>query len=180
MLDVSVAYNRYKFLGHEFLTWLWFMIETEKQTLMNANLEFEDLYVGNRIVLENSSHNRNEIITIKGDDAGLEEGMTALQKGAKVTEINLVARAQENEWRFNIKGESLNISNLKSPETGRVETSEDVEGVVLEKIYLYEKAINLTNQLYTQFVKSRVSPAWENTVIKNVSQWIRRASKEGK
>ena len=41
MLDVSVAYNRYKFLGHEFLTWLWFMIETDKQTLMDADKELE-------------------------------------------------------------------------------------------------------------------------------------------
>ena len=81
MLDVSVAYNRYKFLGHEFLTWLWFMIETDKQTLMNADRELEDIYIGNRIVLENSSHNRDEIITIKGDGAGLEEGVIALQSG---------------------------------------------------------------------------------------------------
>ncbi|MGB9499600.1 MAG: hypothetical protein ACKVE4_07575 [Dissulfuribacterales bacterium] len=178
MLDVSVAYNRYKFLGHEFLTWLWFMIETDKQTLMDADKELEDMYIGNRIVLANSSHNRDEIITIKGDDAGLEEGVIALQKGAKVTEINLVAKAQENEWRFNVKGESLNISNLKTPETGRIESSEDIEGAVLEKIYLYEKVINLINQLYTQFIKSRVTPDWEKTVVKNISRWIRRAAKE--
>jgi len=178
MLDVSVAYNRYKFLGHEFLTWLWFMIETDKQTLLDADTELEDMYIGNRIVLANSSHNRDEIITIKGDDAGLEEGVIALQKGAKVTEINLVAKSQENEWRFNVKGESLNIGNLKTPETGRIESAEDIEGAVLEKIYLYEKMVNLTNQLYTQFIKSRVNPAWEKTVVKNISGWIRRAAKE--
>ena len=178
MLDVSVAYNRYKFLGHEFLTWLWFMIETDKQTLMNADKELEDIYIGNRIVLANSSHNRDEIITIKGDDAGLEEGVIALQKGAKVTEINLVAKAQENEWRFNVKGESLNISNLKPPETGRMESAEDIEGAVLEKIYLYEKVVNLINQIYAQFIKSRVNPDWEKTVVKNMSRWIRQAAKD--
>jgi hypothetical protein len=178
MLDVSVAYNRYKFLGHEFLTWLWFMIETDKEALLKADAELEDMYIGNRIALENSSHNRDEKITIKGDGAGLEEGVIALQKGAKVTEIHLVAKAKENEWQFNVKGESLNIGNLKSPETGRVEQAEDVEGAVLEKIYLYEKAVNLTNQLYQQFIKSRVSPDWENTVVKQISRWILKASKE--
>jgi len=178
MLDVSVAYNRYKFLGHEFLTWLWFMIETDKETLLDADAELEDMYIGNRIVLANSSHNRDEIITIKGDDAGLEEGVIALQKGAKVTEINFVAKAQEKEWRFNVKGESLNIGNLKTPETGRIESAEDIEGAVLEKIYLYEKVVNLTNQLFQQFIKSRVSSEWEKTVVKNMSRWIRRASTE--
>ena len=33
MLDVSVSYNRYKFLGHEFLTWLWFLIEKDRKLL---------------------------------------------------------------------------------------------------------------------------------------------------
>jgi len=44
MLDVSVAYNRYKFLGHEFLTWLWFMIETDKDTLISPEEDLEDIY----------------------------------------------------------------------------------------------------------------------------------------
>ena len=174
MLDVSVAYNRYKFLGHEFLTWLWYMIETDKQKLMDPAAELEDIFIGNRVVLENSSHNRDEVITIKGDGAGLEEGVIALQKGAKVTEVNLVARSGENEWRFNIKGESLNIGNLKSPETGRVEQAEDVEGAVLEKIYLYEKAVNLTNHLYRLFIASRLSPEWEQGVVNNISRWIQQ------
>lgn len=30
MLDVSVSYDRYKFLGYEFLTWLWFLIEKDQ------------------------------------------------------------------------------------------------------------------------------------------------------
>ena len=29
MLDLAVAYNRYRFLGDEFLTWLWYTIEND-------------------------------------------------------------------------------------------------------------------------------------------------------
>ena len=177
MLDVSVAYNRYKFLGHEFLTWLWYMIDTDKESLMDPAAELEDVFIGNRVVLENSSHNRDEVITIKGDGAGLEEGVIALQKGAKVTEMNLVVRAGENEWRFGIKGESLNIGNLKCPETGRVESAEDVEGAVLEKIYLYEKAVNLTNHLYRRFIHIRLSPEWQESVVNRIGQWISKAAR---
>ena len=32
MLDISIAYNRYKYLGHEFLTWLWFIMENEPRS----------------------------------------------------------------------------------------------------------------------------------------------------
>ena len=174
MLDVSVAYNRYKFLGHEFLTWLWFMIDTDKSTLMEGIADLADIYIGSRVVLENSSHNRDEVITIKGDGAGFEEGVTALKKGARVSEISLVAMIGDGEWRFHIKGESLNISSLKTPETGRMESPDEMEGAVLEKIYLYEKAISLVYTLYGKFVRRRVSPEWHRETGR-MTAWIAAA-----
>jgi hypothetical protein len=176
MLDISVAYNRYKFLGNEFLTWLWFMIDDDKDALLKPHGDVADVSIGNRVVLQNTTHNRDEVITIKGDGAGLEEGQTALKKGAVVTEINLKARIGENEWRFNIKGESLNLSSVKLPETGRIETPEDLEGVLLEKIYLYERAVRLVHGLYQQFIQLRVSPKWEKGTLRRMSQWIQQAS----
>ena len=52
------------------------------------------LEIGNRVVLVNQiDEDALETVTIKGDQAWLEEGLLALQKGAVVTEINLVMRA---------------------------------------------------------------------------------------
>ena len=123
MLDVAVAYNRYRFLGDEFLTWLWFIIETQSDEIRNLDQDPFLLEIGNRMALENRRSNAVETITIKGDDAGLEEGIMALKKGALITELNLVFRIAEQKWQFSIKGESLNISGLKTPETARPETN---------------------------------------------------------
>ena len=127
MLDVAVAYNRYRFLGEEFLTWLWFCIETQQSDIRNLEQEQAQekvaIEIGNRMALENRRRNTAESITIKGDDAGLEEGLLSLKKGALITELNLVLRTVEKKWQFNIKGESLNISNLKTPEISRPEGS---------------------------------------------------------
>ena len=172
MLDVSVAYNRYKFLGHEFMTWLWYLIETAPEALNEADPELLALEIGNRVVLENSRHNRDETISIKGDGAGLEEGLMALKKGAKVTEMNLVFRSAEYEWRFNLKGESLNVSSLKTPQTGQIESKTDVEGVVLEKVYLFDRVLKLVEKLYCMFIKQRVSPEWDKAVVRNIQKWI--------
>ena len=68
MLDVSVAYNRYKFLGHEFLTWLWYIIENDRSKLVNEDGEQISLEIGNRIVIENLNQDETvESITIKGN-----------------------------------------------------------------------------------------------------------------
>ena len=171
MLDIAVAYNRYKFLGNEFLTWLWFMIETDQNRLRQYDPDLVSLNIGSRMVLENTRNNAKETVTIKGEDANLEEGLLALKKGAVVTEIYLSYKAGDQHWRFNLKGESLNISNLKLPETGPVETPEDLEGVIIEKAYLLEKVIGLVNNLFSHFIKLRVSNEWRNQTVSRIRKW---------
>ncbi len=171
MLDIAVAFNKYSFLGYEFLTWLWFLTENAPDRIREIYTDTTTLTVGNRVVLENRVHDGVESITIKGDDAGLEEGRLAIRKGAVVTELNLIYKSGENEWRFTLKGESFHIANLKLPETGPVETGSDIEGVVLERIYLSEKIVRLIDALYVRFVKLRLSEDWQKTAVPELNAW---------
>ena len=123
MLDVAVSYNRFRFLGHEFLTWLWHTIENDIHLLKSLDDELTALEIGNRIVLENRRDEALESIIIQGDEAGFEEGILALKKGAMVTELNLSYKAGDKKWHFTLKGESLSITNLKPPEASIIETS---------------------------------------------------------
>ena len=67
MLDIAVAYNRFKFLGDEFLTWLWFIIEQDPAVLRSADPDLTSFEIGNRIVLEKKRKKTSERITIKGE-----------------------------------------------------------------------------------------------------------------
>jgi len=173
MLDVSVSYNRYKFIGYEFLTWLWFTIENEPEQIQAVAKDLDSLTLGNRMVIENRRNEEVlEAITIKGDDAGLEEGIMALKKGAVVTEMNLVQTIGENVWSYTLKGESFNISSLKTPVVGQVESGDDIEGAVIEKVYLYEQVLKLIQTLFKIYIKKRVSDNWPKTV-NHMQKWIR-------
>ncbi len=176
MLDVAIAYNRYRFLGNEFLTWLWYTLENRSEQLVKIDADLSTLEIGNRMVLENRRSEGLETITIKGDDAGLEEGLLALKKGALVTEMNLIYRSGDNTWQFNLKGESLNISSFKTPETAVTQTKEDTEGAVLEKIFLYEKVILFIEGAFRYFVRLRISDDWEKKMISQMKQWINKAT----
>jgi hypothetical protein len=171
MLDVAIAYRRYQFLGNEFLTWLWFMIETDQNSLRQYDPDLVSLNIGSRLVLENTRNNAKETVTIKGDEANLEEGLVALKKGAVVTEMHLSYKTVGQNWLFSLKGESLNISSLKLPETGPVETPEDLEGVVIEKADLLEKVIGLVNNLFSHFIKLRVSDTWRSQTVSRIHKW---------
>ena len=172
MLDVAVAYNRYRFLGNEFLTWLWFMIDTGQDELKKLDADLAALEIGNRIDLENRRDEKIERITIKGDDADLKEGYLALRKGALATDLNMVFRSAEHQWQFTIKGESLNISSLKAPETGEAESEEDAEGLMLEKIYLHERIIRFIESAFRHFVHLRTSEKWEGSTIGRIHRWL--------
>ncbi len=172
MMDVAVAYNRFKFIGEEFLTWLWFVIATDPKLAVKYDPDFVALEVGNRMVLENTRKESAERVTIKGDGASLEEGMMALQKGALVSELNLVYRSAELKWQFSVKGESLNISALSIPHSGLPESDEDLDGVVLERADLYERAIKLLEGLFGHFIKLRISSTWQNKTRSAIRNWI--------
>ncbi len=172
MLDIAVAYNRYRFLGNEFLTWLWFAIENDTERISQCDPEFIDLDIGNRMMLENRLANGKESITIKGDAAGLEEALLALRKGALITDIHLVFKSGTLEWQFSLKGESLSFSGLKLPETGPIESSEDMEGLILEKVYLYEKPFVFVDKLYKAFIDLRLSDTWNSETMASMKKWL--------
>ena len=172
MLDVAVAYNRFKFLGDEFLTWLWFVIEQDPSVLRNADPDLTSFEIGNRIVLEKKHKKAFERITIKGEDAGLEEAKVALKNGALVAELNLVYRSAQQKWQFTLKGESLNLSRLKTPKIAQPENPDEVEGNDLEKNFLYDKILQILEKLYKTLIKLRTSNRWQSHETSLIKKWL--------
>jgi len=172
MLDLAIAYNRYRFLGDEFLTWLWYTIEKDPSVLKSADPDCQSLEVGNRIVFENRKTKSVERITIKGDEAGLEEGRLALRKGALVSEIALIFKTGEYQWQFSVKGESLNVSNLKTPGPLLPQSPEQMDDFILEKTEQVDKILHFLEKIFSSFIRSRVSSKWMNKIAPSIKKWI--------
>ena len=174
MLDIATAYNKYKFLGNDFLTWIWFLIETDRNisTLLNSKNTIT-LEIGNSLVLENKLGDKSkEKVTIKGDQAGLEEGTTALKKGAFVTQMNLICKINEDEYKFTIKGESFNITGLKTPKTDLSKNKEEMEGLVLEKSFFCFKIFEVIDTLFLKYIEQRTADNWNNKGLQDIKNWI--------
>ncbi len=172
MLDLVVAYNRYRFLGDEFLTWLWYTIENDPGVFKSADPDCQSLEVGNRIVFENRKTKSVERITIKGDEAGLEEGRLALRKGALVSEIALIFKTGEYIWQFSVKGESLNVSSLKTPGPSLPQSPEQMDDFILEKTGQVDKILKFIEKTFSSFIRSRVSSKWMSKIVPSIKKWI--------
>lgn len=175
MLDIATAYNKYTFLGNDFLTWLWYLVETNQD--ISALIQSKDpviLEIGNSLVLENKLGDKSkENITIKGDQAGLEEGTTALKKGAHVTQMNLLCKINEDEYRFTIKGESFNLTGLKPPKTDLSKNEDEIEGLVLEKAFFCFKVYEVIDTLFLNYLEKRTSDEWKSKELQSINNWIR-------
>jgi len=174
MLDIATAYTKYKFLGNEFLTWLWFLIENEKDIAAIVNSAYPiTLEIGNSINLENNLGDKSkEKISIKGDQAGLEEGTTALKKGAWVTQINLVLKLDQEEYKLTLKGESLNITGFKTPKMQTNNNEDEIEGAVLEKTYFCFSVLEVIDNLFLKYLEQRTSDHWHDKALPEIRNWI--------
>jgi hypothetical protein len=173
MLDLSTAYSRYRFLGDEFLTWTWYLVETKQDVFRSADPDCTTLEIGNRVVLENRRAKSVERISIRGDEAGLEEGKLALKKGALVTELSLVFKTGEHQWSFSIKGESLNVSSLKTPGPSQPQSQEEMEIFLIDRAGQLNKILLFVQNLYRLFIQARVANSWVSKEVPSISKWIR-------
>ncbi len=172
MLDLSVAYHRYRFVGHEFLTWLWFVFENDPKQIALEAYPGCSVKIGNRVVLENSVHQATETLIIKGEDVGLEEAMLSLKKGAMISEINLVLSTERQQMQFTVKGEGLTISGMKILETVEIEDEQDREGFLLDRISTCETVMNWLFGVFRIFLNIRLSENWDRRVVIDMRKWI--------
>ena len=172
MIDIAIAYQRYKFLGLEFLTWLWFILETDPNIFREIDSELISCQVGKRLVLENRRKDQFETVTIKGDAPGLEEARTALKKGALIAEIDLSFKTTQQMWEYSLKGESLSVSGFRLPAIRTDDSVERMDDAIYERLLLLEKAVNSINALFHRFIKIRISRKWNEQVVPDVHKWI--------
>ncbi len=66
----------------------------------------------------------------------------------------------------------LNISSLSIPQTDLPESDEDLEGYVLEKLFLYDKSLQFLKNLFAHFAKLRISNDWQGKEISTIRKWI--------
>jgi len=172
MLDISILFKRYRFLGFEFLTWLWFLTEKTGGSIDLSEQANVLLVPGDKIVMELVDSSKPERVTIFGEDADLEEARISLNKRMLVREMNFRLKINDNEWGFGLNGENLTFSSFKTPKTGKIEKKDDFEGAILEKIFLYEECVNVVDTLFRRFIKQRISDEWTTKQIPSLKKWI--------
>ncbi|MDY0040494.1 MAG: recombination-associated protein RdgC [Desulforhabdus sp.] len=165
------ALNDGRFLGYEFLTWLWCVSELSDGKLKLSEKQAAELTLGERVVLCLPGEGREKVICTTQANA-LHEARTALQQGKFVEELQIFLRVGENDYFLTLDSSLWTIKGLKTPKQAPDYEEEDSEGKFLEKMFFIEEVSSVLNAIYAQFLANRLSPAWDSDILPVLKQWI--------
>lgn len=170
------------FLGREFLTWLWYIAETEVDTLtlhseeLNKKVSF-DIWIDDRLVLESSSGEALESHLKGGAPSQSHEAAAALLSGKQVKEMRLGLRVEDiGEYFVTLKSQDLSPRSLKLPTPDQ---SSDKGGTdpdelpILTRLYYLRIFSNIMDGLVQRFMALRTTEDWDAKGVKDIRSWIK-------
>jgi len=168
-----------RFLGQEFLTWLWWKSEERGGTIALPAIGDVTVVFEKHMLLEFGEGESSEKIICSGLQAELQEARTGLQMGKKLEQARIVIGHKNYEFSFTLAAALMEFRNVRLPKTeatesDRGENPEEVEGVILERIFLFEELIRLVNVIFLSFLQVRLGEEWRDELIK-VRAWIHKA-----
>jgi len=170
-----------RFLGQEFLTWLWYKSEERGGTIYLPGEGDIQVVFEKHMLLEYGEGEAHEKLICKGLQTELQEARTGLLVGKKLEQARIHLVKGSFEWNITLTAALLEFRNIKPPKT--MSTAEEdagpdaVEGRILERVAMIEAAVHTVNDLFRMFLKVRVSADWTSEVSR-VRNWMNKAARK--
>lgn len=158
-----------RFLGREFLVWMWFESELfEAQTSAHGVGEFELLFE-KQITLESGGKKDKEQSKLRGaNPAATPEAREALRQGKTPTMASLRLRRDDQEFSFQFNADAFSLSGAKLPSV----INEKDDEPFFDRISLIEDLEGYIEALYADFSLLRSSEAWSKLVMPALLRWV--------
>ena len=173
-MDIVDLIQDKRFLGQEFLAWLWFKSEERGGSVELPGTGDVTVIFEKHMLLEYGEGESNEKVICRGLQTELREAKTGLALGKKPEQARIMFIKGDYEFGVTLAAALLEFRNVKLPKTvDSADESDDpeaVEGRILERVALFEELNNLVNDLFRVFLKIRVGEQWSSELIK-IQQW---------
>lgn len=166
-MDIINAIESTRFLGAEFLSWLWFRAEATGGNLdLEGHGEIEVIFE-DRLVLETVAGDRERHVL-----SGLAPGLTreagvALEMGKSAVEAKARIIKDSRAWSFSLVAQDLALKSIRIP---KVLSSED-DDRFQERLYLMEELESIIESLYQGFLELRLSDGWASQ-LEEIRGWV--------
>lgn len=170
-MDLIDIIDEYKCIGQNFLPWLWFKSESEGIVdAGNGAIEFSFV---KQMTLESELGKDSEKVVCSSQKNGFSEARLALRNGKKLEQARLILHWNDMKYCVTACASTFELKSVSLPKTAGLETEEieEVEGMILEKIYLYERLNSMLYELLVNFLRIRLSERWQQEYLE-MQNWI--------
>ncbi len=154
-MDILDLLNGKRFLGQEFLTWLWYVSEEEGAVNLPQGKRVIVL-LGDRLVLGPAQGQEGSLIAVRGRDVSLAEARAALKQGKLVDGLHLGLELDGEEYWMNLRASDLGVSSLKVPPVAQ-KVDDGPEALILERVALIGAVLGALDGLFVHFLWFRTA-----------------------
>jgi len=154
-------------LSTEFFIWLWYASERDAGTMaLSDNIGVVDVWVEDRLSFRGLEQEKARAVVTGENTASSLEARAALATGKVVRDIQIHLRREEREYTVTLRGVNLDLSAKLPPHAGEGE-----DGLLYERMYLYEDLWFVIEGLYRRFARERTHDMWPAT-LKGIRAWV--------
>jgi hypothetical protein len=169
MRDLVDRIETARFLGGEFLLWLWFSRDVTGGEVFIPGRGMLVVSLETQLGLADPIADR-ERVSIRGvDPFGGAEAGEALVAGKLPRKVGLRVVFEQSEWLMTLDSKTLALSGVKLPAT----SSQGEEELFYERMRSLEQIHELVYALYSHFMGVRLLPAWESELTPALRRWVR-------
>ncbi len=170
-----------RFLGQEFLTWLWWKSDERGGTVFLPDRGDITIVFEKHMLLEYGEGESSEKLVCTGLQAEPQEARTGLLMGKKLEQARIQIVHQDHEYNFTFAAGLMEFRNVRLPKTaatdsGSTNSPEETEGMILERVFLFEELSRLLNELFRIFIEIRVGEQWSEELVK-IRNWVNNSVK---
>jgi hypothetical protein len=155
------------FLGNEFLLWLWFVLETEGDTLKLADESEVAIMLARSLVLECPRGQTGRETITSDAPTRLPEARRAVQSGKLPRKAGLTLVRHDQTYELTLHAENLGVSAAKMPAT----EEEDDRARIEERITQIRHLVESLDLLYDAYGRRRLSSDWAKETTR-MRKWL--------
>jgi len=159
-----------KFLGQEYLTWLWYKSDTGKALPIDGvEVVFEK-----HIQVESDGHETIERVTCQFE-TNADEAFHGLVAGKKLEQAKMLVVIGDSEWSMQFSGSLFEFKSVKTPKTVAGSETDDAaekEGRLLDKIGLHQRLTKTMDDLFNRFLIIRTDGDLWKHELNQMRDWI--------
>ena len=158
------------FLGNEFLHWLWFVTDTDTDTISLLDGSEVTLMLARTLTLEcPRGQTGHETFSHEGPTR-LPEARRAIQSGKLPRKAGLTLVRHDQQYEFTIQAETLAVSGAKLPPMPEDVT--DARARLEERVTQIRELDETLNLLFDAFLRVRLSSGWAESLVE-MQKWLR-------